>query len=110
MTGLTKRLPVRFVPEQRRVAAMRDNVINDRRGREATLAMAFRAERMSVQEKSARPLPAFVVTARGGIFAGIQGAMFFAVNAVREIRAARMAAGALGFMPNTVRTARYSSC
>lgn len=35
VTGLTKRLPVRLIPEELVVAAMRNDVVNDRRGDDA---------------------------------------------------------------------------
>lgn len=53
----TERLPVCPVPEPRHVAAVRDDVIDDRRSGDAALAFADEAERVLAEEAHARPLP-----------------------------------------------------
>ena len=51
MAALAKGLPVLFIPEQRPVAAMRDDVINHGRRSQHTVPAAFRAERVLAEEQ-----------------------------------------------------------
>jgi hypothetical protein len=50
MVPFAERLPVAPVPEQRRITAMRDDMIDDGGGREYALRLAHAAERMLGQE------------------------------------------------------------
>ena len=98
VAGLAERLPVAFVPEKAFVAAMRDDVIHNRCGRERAVSSTFRAEWVRSEETPPRRLPLLVITTAGGGFPRVQRTMRFAINIIREVRASRMAAGAPGCM------------
>ena len=102
VAGLAERLPVAFIPEKAFVAAMRDDVIHNRRGRERAVALAFRAQRMRAEETPPRRLPFLIIATVGGGFACVQRTMLFTVNIIREVRASRMAAGTLGLVRHTL--------
>ena len=106
VTGFAKRLPIGLVPEQTLVAAMRNDVIDDRRGREHAVSSAFRAKRVRSKKTPPRGLPAPVITATGGGFACVQRTVLVAIYVVREIRAPRMTAGTLGFARHTITSER----
>src|SRR5574344_3059173 len=65
VAGLAERLPVAFIPEKALVAAMRDDVIHNRRGRERAVALAFRAQRMRAEETPPRRLPFLIIATAG---------------------------------------------
>ena len=102
MAALAKGLPVLFIPEQRRVAAMRDDVVDHRRwGQHAVLA-AFRTERILAEEQRSGLAPAGVVPARVRPAAqrvmAVLLAVFLAVHAaVAQVRAAGIPAGSFRF-------------
>ena len=106
MAVLAKGLPVLFIPEQRPVAAMRDDVIHNRRGRERAVALAFRAQRMRAEETPPRCLPFLIIATAGGGFPRVQRTMLFAVNIIGEVRASRMAAGTLGLVRHMLASMR----
>ncbi len=63
MASLAKGLPVLFVPEQFRITTMRLDVVDDRRGNEASLFFAADAPGMTFQEELPGLLPLSPVTA-----------------------------------------------
>ena len=92
---LAKGLPVAFVPEEFRIATMRDDVINHRCRGKLVLFHTGRAERMLAQKQLARFAPPAVISAFIRAIPRIQRMMLFTVHAVRQPRTSRMAAGAL---------------
>ena len=102
MAAPAKGLPVLFIPEQRRVAAMRDDMIDhSRRGQHAVPA-AFRAKRVLTQEQRSGLAPAGVVPASVRPAAQRVMAVLLAVllaihTALAQIRAAGIPAGSFRF-------------
>ena len=97
MAVLAKGLPVAFVPEEFRIATMRDDVINHRCRGDLVLFHAGRTERMLAQKELARFAPPAVISAFIRTISHIQRMMLFTVHTVRQPRTSRMAAGALWF-------------
>lgn len=97
MARLTQRLPVSLIPEQLLIAPMRDDVVDHGRRGDLPAPQTFRAQRMLAQVAVTGHAPFTAVTPAMGIFSCVQAAMFFAVHPIRQVRAAGMAAGALGF-------------
>ena len=71
MAWLAKRLPVRGVPKQRHVAAMRLDMIDDRRGRGAAEVSTMDAKWIGAEVRAPRLLPAGAVAPPGSIWPGI---------------------------------------
>lgn len=97
MASLAKRLPVVLIPEQLLIAPMRDDVVDHGRRGNLPAPQTFRAQRMPAQVAVTGRAPFTAIAPAMGIFSCIQAAMLFAVHPVRQVRAAGMAAGALGF-------------
>src|SRR5688572_4163053 len=57
MVPLAERLPVAPVPEQRRITAMGDDMVDDGGGRGRTLLLAHAADRVLGQEQAPRLVP-----------------------------------------------------
>lgn len=97
MTFFAKWLPVGAIPEQNGISPVRNDVVNNRSRRQLAVFSAFCAKRILFEKQRPCRAPFAVVSSLGSILPGVQLAMNFAVNAVREVRTARMPAGALGF-------------
>lgn len=66
VAGLAQRLPVALVPEEFRIATMRDDVVNDRRGNISSVPLTLSAQRMPMKVSLRRLLPSPVVSALTG--------------------------------------------
>ena len=102
MAVLAKGLPILFIPEQRRVAAMWGDVIDYRRRGQHAVPAAFRAERVLAEEQRSGLAPAGVVSARVRSAAqrvmAVLLAVFLAVYAaLAQVRAAGVSAGSFWF-------------
>jgi len=62
MASLAKRLPVGLRPEQRHVALVRNDVVNDRTSGDSASPLAIDAQGIGSQVDEARFLPCVVVT------------------------------------------------
>ena len=85
MARFAQRLPVVLIPEQLRIAAMRNNVVDDGRGFKSTVLSAFHAQRILPQVQLSRGAPL-------GIISPCSAA---AANAVRRILPVQLAIDAL---------------
>ncbi len=83
MAGLAKGLPVGFVPEQRLVPAMRNDVVNDRGRRKPPGLSAIHAQGVLAKETRPCASPPATVTALGGVFAGVLRPVLFAIDVIR---------------------------
>ena len=110
MTRLAKRLPIPLIPEQPLIAPMRDDVVDHRRRDDLPALQTFRAQRMPAQEAVTGHAPFTAVAPAMGIFSCVQAAMRFAVQPIRQVRAAGMAAGALGFSGHPLTSLRCVGC
>ena len=81
MTCFAERLPVVLIPEQLRIAAMRNNVVDDGRGFKSTVLSAFHAQRVFPQIQFSRGAPFGIVSSRCAA----------AANAVRRILPVQLA-------------------
>lgn len=66
VAGLAQRLPVALVPEEFRIATMRDDVVNDRRGNISSVPLTLSAQRMPMKVSLRRLLPSPGVSALTG--------------------------------------------
>ena len=98
MAVLAKGLPIVFIPEKRHIAAVRDNMVNNRRRLQFSLAFALRAQWMPPQEQRTGLSPPAVITACGctapKAIIGIRGVFRTIHAAVAQVRAPWIAAGA----------------
>ena len=104
MTALAQGLPVIFVPEQPRIAPVRDNMVNNGGWSQPASPHAGRAQRVLFQKRLPCGLPFPVVATKGGTAAQGIGRklrrMLRAVHLPRfaKARTARLPAGAKGCM------------
>ena len=82
MAVFAKRLPVAPIPEQNRIAAMRNDMVNNGGRRQLACFSAFSTERILFEEQRPGRAPFAVITSLGSILTGIQLAMCFAVYAI----------------------------
>ena len=66
MAALAQRLPVLFIPEESRIAPVRNDVVHDRGWRDDALRQAVCAQGMALQEALPCPAPFGVIAAFGG--------------------------------------------
>ena len=101
MAVLAQRLPVAPIPEQNRIAAMRNDMVNNGCRRKFSVLSAFDAERIFSQEQRPGRAPPAVVSALGRVSSDPVSAefgMFLAVHAtVAEVGTARIPAGSFRF-------------
>ena len=82
MAVLAQRLPVAPIPEQNRIAAMRNDMVYNGCGRQLACFSAFGSVRILIEEQRPGRAPFAVITSLGSILTGIQLAMCFAVYAI----------------------------
>jgi hypothetical protein len=83
MAPLAQRLPVLFIPEQRIIPAMGNDMVNHGRWHQVSRAKTRHAQRMLAQKACPRTLPFCIVTSLRGVFTSVKGAVFCTVNTVR---------------------------
>lgn len=97
MARLAQRLPIRLIPKQSVVTAVRDDVVDYSGGRQPIRPQALRAERVFPKKKGARFPPAPIVAALCRRFTGVRLLMLRAIGLFTQIGAARMTAWTLWF-------------
>lgn len=83
MAALAKGLPVFLIPEQHLVPAMRNDMVNDRGGREPPSLPAIHAQWVLAKETRPRASPFATIATFGGVFAGVLRPVLFAIDTVR---------------------------
>ena len=82
MAVLAKRLPIGSIPEENRIASVRNDMVNNGGGCKLAIVSTFCAERVLFEKQRTGRAPFAVITALGCVLPGIQFAMRFAVNTV----------------------------
>ena len=94
MAAFTKRLPVRFIPEQLLIPSVRHDMVNHLRLHEPPFLLALLTQRMPFQKTFPRFPPPAVIPTPGSIHtvSPVQCRMFLTELPVRQLRASRMPA------------------
>ena len=79
---LAKRLPIGSIPEENRIASVRNDMVNNGGGCKLAIVSTFCAERVLFEKQRTGRAPFAVITSLGSILTGIQLAMCFAVYAI----------------------------